>query len=67
MWDDSLAPAQCESGQSLGRPRKMSMKEKLFQEKSHIEARLSTINEALAALEANPQVEKVLEILSRAI
>ena len=48
-------------------PRQMSVRERLVQNKRHLEAQLTHVNAALAGLDENPNVEKVLELLGRAI
>jgi hypothetical protein len=49
------------------KPGRLSMKERLLSEKRNLEARLSQIEQALTILGENPQIEKVLEILSKTI
>lgn len=43
-----------------------TVRERLENQKRNLEAELATINEAIAALDQNPEVERVLTILGRA-
>jgi len=47
-------------------PVRRSVSEKLTQEKLELEARLEEINEALSALQSNPGIEHVLNLVTKA-
>jgi hypothetical protein len=69
MFDSGIEKAYpADAGSSLAQAaRRPSMKERILGEKRNIEARLDQLNEALKVLEESPQIEKVLEILSKTI
>jgi hypothetical protein len=50
-----------------GAPRKMTTRDRLEQSKRHLEAELSNVNAALKALDDHPDIDKVLELVSRAL
>jgi len=52
--------------QFLDSPRKPTQREQLMVKKQRLSAQLSNVNEALAALDDNPQLEKFLEVMARA-
>lgn len=54
--------AQCEPTQ-LTKP---DLKEGLVMRKQRLESQLKEINEAIAALEANPEMARLLELVGRA-
>lgn len=60
---DCAQEAKCP--EPYGLSRRPSMKENLEHQKSELEARLQRINAALDALNAHPEVMKVLELVSK--
>ncbi len=50
-----------------GAPRKMTTRDRLTQAKRHLEAELNNVNAALKALDDHPDIDKVLELVSRAL
>ena len=48
-------------------PRNVTSRERLVQMKNQLEGKLSEINEAIAALDSNPEFEKVHNLLARAL
>lgn len=41
------------------------MTERLHREREHLEHRLAQVNEAIAALESNPEVARVVDAISK--
>ena len=50
-----------------GAPRKMTTRDRLEASKRHLEAELTNVNAALKALDEHPDIDKVLELVSRAL
>jgi len=57
-----LVSAQCEQLM----PRQMTVRENLQNKKDTLTAALADVDAALEALDANPEVSKVLELLAKA-
>lgn len=51
----------------LQSPRQMTPRDRLEQKKRHLEAELSNVNNALEALTAHPDIEKVFELVGLAL
>ena len=51
------------AGQAI--PRRMNTREALEQKKIYLEEQLRNVNNAIEALDQNPNVEKVLDLLSK--
>ncbi len=50
---------------TIGECRRPSLQERLENQKADLEANLVRVNAALDALKANPEVTKVLELISK--
>jgi len=50
-----------------GRPRQMTPRERLESKKRNLEAELANVNNALDALTAHPDIEKVFELVGLAL
>lgn len=48
-------------------PRQMTPRDRLQQKKSHLESELKHVNDALDALTAHPDIEKVFELVGLAL
>jgi hypothetical protein len=59
--------AEAPTGLVAGAPRKMTTRDRLEASKRHLEAELTNINAALKALDDHPDIDKVLELVSRAL
>lgn len=46
-------------------PRQLTVEERLIQQKTELESRLKDVNAALEALQANPEILKVLSLISK--
>ena len=57
--------AKCETGSARLSASAPTITEQLKQEKVVLEERLAKVNEALTALQANPEVEKILNLISK--
>src|SRR6266571_3437591 len=55
----SMKEAQFQPGQ----PAKLSLTENLTRERARLQVRMAEIDEVLAALRANPQVEQVIDLI----
>lgn len=51
----------------LGPRERLSQKEQLVQAKEALEAHLKKVNDALAALEEHPEIERVMTLVSQAL
>lgn len=66
----AMQKAQQEQWQLAGQaatPRMMTPRERLEQKKRHLESELSAVNNALEALTAHPDIEKVFELVGLAL
>ena len=64
MFDQKMAEAQTASGAMLS-PRSLTITERLEQEKAVLEKRLEDLNEALTVLRETPQIQRVIDIVTR--
>jgi chaperonin cofactor prefoldin len=60
-----LARYQDSVGESLKMCRQPSIRERLDERKSALEADLKRVNDAIAALESAPETARVLELISK--
>lgn len=60
----NVTEAQCEMPKQVSSPSPLDT---LKRTKLGLETKLGEVNEAIAALEANPEIEKVLTLLGKAI
>ena len=60
--DELMKAGQCETEMS---PRRLTIPEKLKTEKVNLEQRLADVNAAIEALEQNPEIERVLHLVSK--
>lgn len=61
---NNLIPAECPSGMACRPP---TVREQLNQQREQLTARLKEVDEAIAALDENPAVEKVLTLVGRTV
>ena len=59
-------PIECEAKAQTPECRKPDLRDGLVNRKNRLEEQLKTINDAIAALNSNPEVAKVLELVGRA-
>jgi chaperonin cofactor prefoldin len=65
MEEEMMEPTTAGMIERIGsRP---TMKDKLLGKKQRHEAKLKEVDDALAALEANPEIERVLNLVSKVI
>jgi hypothetical protein len=62
QWDNQIAKQS-----EVGGPRQMTPRNRLEQKKRHLESELKHVNEALDALTAHPDIEKVFELVGLAL
>lgn len=62
--DSLLYASECEPQKCVG--EQSSIKGSLERKKQNLEKQLATVNEALEALNANPELLKVLELVNKA-
>jgi hypothetical protein len=67
MVEDWQLQAKTEAAGMVNRPRNMTPRERLQQKKMHLESELKHVNEALDALTAHPDIEKVFELVGLAL
>lgn len=51
----------------IGRARELTVKEKLLDQRNRYTEILKEVNDAIAALEANPEIEKVLTLVGKTV
>jgi len=62
-----LKPVACNVAGGPCEPREETPREKLQYQKQMLEGRLERVNSALAALDAHPDIEKVMTLVGNAI
>ena len=62
-----LSPSECCDVPTAGRARELTVKERLLDQRSRYTETLKEINDAIAALDANPEIEKVLTLVGKTI
>ena len=62
---DTIQLAKMDPREMQAAMRRPTVTEALRQEKMGLETRLAMVNEALEALESNPEVTKVLDLLAK--
>lgn len=67
-WEsDNLAKevAIHSTGASIGSPRRLTLRERLTAQKEHLTRSLDDVNAAIKSLDDNPNVEQVIESVSK--
>jgi hypothetical protein len=67
MDNYGLMAGQAEQAKLAMSPKAMTPRERLQQKKNYLEAELAHVNDALAALTAHPDIEKVFELVGLAL
>ena len=65
MRDLLAKQAQIESTGQMLQPRQLTITERLEQEKAVLESRVAEINEALSVLRDQPQIQRVIDIVTK--
>ena len=66
-WElDASAKMEASLAVQAGQPRQLSMTERLEIKRANLEGELQRTNEALEALKANPEIERVMNLVQRA-
>jgi hypothetical protein len=65
VWDGGNA--QLDKAEAAGRLIPPTKRQQLTQKKQHLELLLKNVNDALAALDEHPELEKFSETLARAL
>lgn len=66
MLNPLSSPEYCDNAMT-GRARELTVKERLLDQRNRYTEILKEINEAIAALDANPEIEKVLTLVSKTV
>jgi thymidylate kinase len=64
---DKLSSPECCDERLTGRARELTVKERLLDQRSRYTEILKEINDAISALDANPEIEKVLTLVGKTI
>jgi len=64
---NQLSSPECCDGVTIGRARELTVKEKLLDQRNRYMEILKEVNDAIAALEANPEIEKVLTLVGKTV
>jgi len=64
---NQLSSSDCCDAGAIGRARELTVKEKLLDQRNRYMEILKEVNDAIAALEANPEIEKVLTLVGKTV
>lgn len=64
---NQLSSPECCDGQLTSRARELTVKERLLDQRSRYTEILKEVNDAISALEANPEIEKVLTLVGKTV
>lgn len=65
QYPQDVSMAQAKNAMFAGAPRPFTFTERLRAEKDRLETRLREVNETIAALESNPEVQRIVDCIQK--